>query len=584
MSSTVGLALFLFAAVSLTFGIGANWKSRRFRIAIEKREEQIKRKMYEIAILKEVSDRVGYSLSVEKILSVITGSLDRLITYSTASYMLVEPDRVIFNLNLEESVSDGFIKDVEGRMRSSLSALLSQDLASYKVDKTVTGTLIDDESTSSVRSFFNIPIVIDGIVVGLITVADTKAGLYKEEDMTILYKITNQASLAITQLQQVVKTEQAKLRSMVEGMSDSVVMMDTEYRVSVVNKAAKQTLGFADVDTVGVFDVIEKLGGAIDLRTKLEECMHRGEIISGEELTLNDRYYQLLIAPAKGSSGAVLDKVLGAVIILHDITKEKEVEKLRDDFTSMLVHEMRTPLDSIKKMSALIRSEGVGKDIKGEEEYLQMIYQNSSQMLEMVNDLLDVAKLESGKFDISKRTSDIKRVVKERLMFFKISAKDRDIRLAGVLGPDIPNEMDFDPMRIGQVINNFLSNAVKFTPKGGQVTAQVLRHRAGAHVKVEAQMHGVKWFMSDDEAARIDALEGDVIVIAVTDSGSGISEVDITKLFQKFKQVGLSVHNGVTGTGLGLVVSKGIVETHDGIVGLASREGVGSTFYFTLRL
>ena len=253
ITTTVGIVLFLFAVVSFTFGIGAHWKSRSFRDAIEKREADLKRKMYEISILKEVGDRVGYSLNVGKIAEVITRSLNQFLEYSTASYMVVNPESLVFKIDLEQSVSKDFITDVRVRMLNSLSVLLGKDMTVMPVDQTVTGSLVDYDSKLPVGSFFNIPMVIDGSVAGVITIAHTKIGLYKEDEMTILYKITNNASNAVTKLQKVVKREQAKLASMVEGMTEGVVMVDLQYRVSTINKAAKYALGLDKKDKISIF-------------------------------------------------------------------------------------------------------------------------------------------------------------------------------------------------------------------------------------------------------------------------------------------------------------------------------------------
>ena len=216
------------------------WREYVFRIKTHAKEVDTRRKVYELAILKELGGKIGYTLDVEKMVDIITGSLQQFIEYATVSYMLLEPNKIIFKIDLECSVSKNFIKEVRGHMKRSLEALLGRKVLDKEIEERDVGVLTLENAPDEVRSYFNIPLVIDEKVVGLLTVAHSRAGLYKEEDMTILYKIVAQASQAITKLEQVVKTEQAKLSAMVESLTDGVIMTDREYRVIIVNSAAKK--------------------------------------------------------------------------------------------------------------------------------------------------------------------------------------------------------------------------------------------------------------------------------------------------------------------------------------------------------
>src|SRR3989344_5060362 len=178
----------IIAACSILIGAYSYWKSKKLSRDIVASETELKSRMYELSILKELGDKTGYSLNVQKIVDVI-----------------------------------------KNRMRDSLSALLDKKLDTIPVEEALTGAMLK-ESNEPVRSFFNIPLVIGGNVVGVLTVAHIKPGLYHEEEMTILYKIVNQASQAVTQLEEVVKTEEGKINAMVESMGDGIVMTDKDYR------------------------------------------------------------------------------------------------------------------------------------------------------------------------------------------------------------------------------------------------------------------------------------------------------------------------------------------------------------------
>src|SRR5690606_30866150 len=140
-----------------------------------------------------------------------------------------------FHCVVEESVNKRFIEDVRGRMTAGLSALAGKEIKPDQIDESISGTITDESSKEGIKSFFNIPVVINNQAVGLLNIASTKPGLYKEEEMTILYTIMNQASSAVSKLETILAQEKGKLNSMVESMADGVVMVDTRNRLLVIN-------------------------------------------------------------------------------------------------------------------------------------------------------------------------------------------------------------------------------------------------------------------------------------------------------------------------------------------------------------
>lgn len=547
----------------------------------KKQQEVMGRKMYELAILKELGERVGYSLNIEKIVDIITSSLNQFIEFSAVSYMLLEPEKIIFKIHLEKSVSHKFIDDVRQRMLKSLTALLEREFRKNEIDESVSGAIIVEDINEPVKSFFNIPLVINEKVVGVLTVAHTKANLYQEEEMTILYKIVKQASEAISRLQEVIATEQSKLNSMVESMTDGVIMTDKDYRILVANPAARLAINLPTQGEVTIFNFIENLGNKFDIRGKLEASVKLEKILTTDEVLLNDKFYKIFVAPVKSNLPMTKGEILGGVVIFHDITPEKEIENLREEFTSMMVHELRSPLDGIKKISKLMEEDYIRKDKKSYDEFTQLIYKDSSKMLEIVNDLLDVAKLEAGKLEIDKEPTDLKKIINERLDYFKILATEASLKLDFISDQNLPVEINFDPQKIPQVLNNLIGNSFKYTNQGGEIFIQAFVHQKGQDLNQEAKNKELKWFKIPEKYNLTDF--PNAVVVAITDTGEGIAEKDQALLFNKFKQFKASALNGEkNGTGLGLVIAKGIVEAHGGRIGAGSVEGQGSTFYFAL--
>ena len=553
---------------------------------INVKEKEMNSKIYELAILKELGDRVGYSLDVHQIIDVITGSLHQFIDYSAVSYMLLEPEKILFKVHLEKSVHRGFIDEIRDRMLKSLSALLDKEFTKNQVEELISGAILIETVQEPVKSFFNIPLVIAGKVVGVLTIADKQMGLYKEEQMTILYKITNQASQAVTKLQEVVTTEQSKLNAMVESMADGVFMTDLDYRILVINPAAKKAIQMADKKEVTIFDFIDNLGGKFDIKGRLEESVKLKKEYISERILLGEKFFQIFVSPVVNVSILGQETIHGGVVIFHDVSSEVEIETLRKDFTSMLVHELRSPLDGIKKISEVLKNKTIKIEDKGYDEYMQLIYKNSSNMLELVNDILDVAKIESGKFDIKKQEGNILNVIKERFDFYSLSAKNANITLKLSLSADLPAKMMFDPEGLEHVLNNLISNALKYTNEKGEVSVIALLHKAEGNLKEEIQNAGYTSSNLIPENIVDSDNKNPFVMVLISDTGIGIEEKNISSIFSKFKQLDTknSVLKKQKGTGLGLVIAKGVVDEHKGKIGAVSKIGVGSTFFFTLPL
>ncbi len=584
----------ILVALYLCLAVFSYWWVHRMRREIVTKEREMKHQMYELAILKEISDRTGYSLNIQKILDVIAGSLNQFLEYSIAAYMLIGPEKILFKVDLERSVSPQFVKEARERMVRALSALLGRDMSSAQIEETLTGAIMLETVEEPMRSYFNIPLVIKDELVGVLTVAHTKAGLYKEEEMAILYKIVAQASLAVTKLEDVVKTEQGKIAAMLESMVEGVVMTDIDYRIVAANPSAKKIIAYSEPGMPTIFDFIEGLKGVLDIKSKLEEAIKLDKIITVEDMVLRDKYYQVIVSPVKSSTGIVKGQALGGAVIFHDITHEKEAEKMRNDFISMIVHELRSPLGNIKKISERMKETGVIDDKKASSEYVSMFYDSSSTMLDLVNDLLDVAKLEAGKFTVDKHSENIRNIIADRVKFFDTNANGAGLNLWSFIYDGVPDSIFIDSKRITQVLNNLISNGIKYTPKGGEVTVLCFPHKKGEKIDSEAALLGAPWVpsidksvssLSVDDVSDVNRLLSDSIVVAVTDTGEGITEENMGKLWNKFIQFeSSSRQKDHEGTGLGLVIVKGIVEAHSGTVGVGSKIGKGSTFYFTLPL
>lgn len=569
--------IFWAAIFSLLVLFVAWFEYRRLYRKLAGREEVMKRRMYELAILRELGERIGYSLNVQKIVEIISSSLGNLLPYSTLLYMLpTESGRLLYHVNLAEPVSKQFIVDARTRMLKSLSALFGKKYTENDVDETITGVVTDPTAQSKVESFFNIPIVINNRPAGIFTVASGKPDLYKTSaEVEILYTIMNQASEAVSKLETVLEIEKGKLNSMVASMADGVLMVDPGNKLIVINPQAKTLLGIKTANPT-IFDVLEKLSSHLDLRTKIEESLKKDQLIVEDEIPIGERFVQILLSPVKDNKG----DPLGCVVLFHDITHEKELEKMREDITSMMVHELRSPLTGIRSIADLLKNEKIKNEQKKYQEFVNLISVNSSSMLDLVNDLLDVAKIESGNFPIFKKPGDLRAIIEQRIQSYKILAAESRLAITENVAPDVPKSLNLDEAKIIQVLNNFLSNAIKFTPAEGKITVAAFSCPAGQAAPSLAAKLGLPW----PEFPKSPASEKDEVIVSVSDTGMGIPRSELPKLFNKFEQLSTARKTEKKGTGLGLVIVKGIVEAHGGKVSVVSDEGRGTTFYFSLPL
>lgn len=243
-------------------------------------------------------------------------------------------------------------------------------------------------------------------------------------------------------------------------------------------------------------------------------------------------------------------------LLVAFFSREKAQRKLEDlqhffrekeDFNAMVVHELRTPLSLISGSSdTILRHKDLKKEV--ETDLIASIKNSSNSMLEMVSAILDLAKMEAGRFSVTKANNDLNELLAESVNAFLPLADEKKLKLVYKAAhiPSVP----MDPFRIRQVINNLLSNAIKYTDHG--------------EVSVSTENRE------------------DSVVVSIKDEGRGITEEELQTLFTRYSR--LSSAKGNVGTGLGLVVAKGIVEAHNGKIWVDSKPGDGSTFHFSLPL
>ncbi|PKQ29013.1 MAG: hypothetical protein CVT60_07565 [Actinobacteria bacterium HGW-Actinobacteria-10] len=245
-----------------------------------------------------------------------------------------------------------------------------------------------------------------------------------------------------------------------------------------------------------------------------------------------------------------LGRYLGCVSTLHDVTAAREIAVMKNEFVSMVSHELRTPLTSIKGYVDLIVDGEAGEVNEIQMEFLKIVQENSDRLVSLINEMLDISRIESGRVHLRIERLDMTDVIQGVLDTFRTYADQSGVTLEAHVGQDVP-QAAADRDRVGQILMNLVSNAIKYSPGGGHVTIR-LAHADGC------------------------------VQVDVSDTGIGIAEEDQHQLFTKFFRVDSSLTREIGGTGLGLSIVKSVVELHGGRIWATSVEGEGSTFSFTL--
>ncbi len=281
------------------------------------------------------------------------------------------------------------------------------------------------------------------------------------------------------------------------------------------------------------------------------------------------------------------DALTGIVVIFRDITQGKlyqEAEvarisadaanKAKSDFLANMSHELRTPLNAVIGFSEILEDELYGKLNERQQDYVKNIYGSGKHLLYLINDILDLSKVEAGKMELELSRFLIEDELNTSITMLKEKAMKHRIKLDCVIDPDAGIEIEADERRLKQVLFNLLSNAVKFTPEGGSV--RVAARRVGS------QESGVRNNEVTELRTQRSELDRDFIEISVADTGVGIKPEDIEKLFKPFSQLESAYTKNIEGTGLGLALTRRLVDLHQGRIWVESEFGKGSKFSFAI--
>jgi len=390
---------------------------------------------------------------------------------------------------------------------------------------------------------------------------DLQVPITTQDEIGILAFSFNHLINRVKQLLKEQAANTAHLNAIIDNLADGLLVSDINGKIINYNPAITKMFGLRDVDIKGIY-FQEFIPEVVEL---VNNTQQNPTAVFTKEFQLNEKQI------VKASVTAILEtncqdsycKSFGSVILVRDITQEKEIDAMKTDFISTVSHELRTPLTSVLGFASIIQEKleedvfpflpheehKTKKTIRRVKDNINIIISEAERLTALINDVLDIAKMEAGKLDWKQEAINIEKLIERSLAAISGLFTSKYLELITDIEPELPQIIG-DENRLMQVLINLISNAVKFTHQGSiTCSAKLINHN---------------------------------IVVSIIDTGNGIALEDQTKVFDKFKQVGETLTDKPQGTGLGLPICKQIIQHHGGNIWVESELGKGSTFSFSI--
>jgi PAS domain S-box-containing protein len=422
----------------------------------------------------------------------------------------------------------------------------------------------------TVSSLIIAPIVTNGEFYGLFALGSPETNRFALKDVTTVrdiatliagvgenaevYRLINRQAQELGGMLRHQQEEASKSQAILESIADGVVVNNPQGQVILMNSAAEQILSRFRHDLVTTdvrhlieaFDDPERTSALAVIEEMLSKASTPSQIrVSSATLEMNSRVINAHMAPVIARH----DEFLGIVTIFRDITKEVEADRAKSEFISTVSHELRTPMTAIKGYTDLLFAGAVGPLSDNQKHFLNVIKNNTGRLIALINDLLDISRIETGRVRFEPAPVKLGEIVSGVVEAMAARAQERGLTLTYEVDAGLPEVMG-DRDRLFQVLTNLVGNAINYTPTGS--------------VTVEATNVGM------------------AVQVSVRDTGVGIDPADIGRIFDRFYRSDDPVVQEASGTGLGLPIVKMFVEMHGGRVWVDSEKGQGSTFTFIL--
>lgn len=561
------------------------------RVLTEHLEMRVQQRTAELAREHQRSDtllRIITELSASLDLTqVLNRTLHVLGEYLDAEKIVILIDRPgqkeLQRLSYLERSSDTSEEDLETarQLEQILGSWIVQNRQSILVDD-ITGderwkqTIAERLPENNYHSALGVPLMSGAEALGCLVLIHSHSGYFSPNQLDLVQAATNQVSISVNnaELYRLIRDqaedlgtmlrnqqiETSRSKAILESVADGVLVTDANRQITLFNESAEKILGMGRAQVLG--RSMEHFAGIFGRATQSwlnrvnawsqEAASDQPRDIYSERILLEDgRVISVHLAPV-----GLRSDFLGTVSIFQDITHQVEVERLKSEFVATVSHELRTPMTSIKGYVEILLMGAAGQLSEQQAHFLQIVKTNTERLAVLVNDLLDISQIESGRVTLKLEPVEIEELVEHSLdeLIRRIQGSERAVSIEKEFQPNLPRVLA-DADRLQRVLENLLDNAYQYNLPGGKIRLRLTQ-------------------------------AGDEIQVDIQDSGIGINPLDKEQIFERFFRGENPLVLGVAGTGLGLSIVYNIIQMHNGRIWIESSgiPGEGSTFSFTLPL
>ncbi|WP_129672661.1 ATP-binding protein [Candidatus Chloroploca sp. Khr17] len=544
-----------------------------------------------LATIYQISTEVSRTLDLDALLATSLQLLAELTHAEHGSIMLVEPDDS--SLMVTRAVL-GVIADPKNYLRFPIGVGIAGWVAEHCV-----GVVIDDISQDarwiSVPGLFTrrregamiaVPLVVQDEVLGVLSLSHRQVGFFQEDHLRMLNATAGSIAVAVKnanlfaliseeaarrfELLDRQEKEATQIQAILQSLSDGVIVCDLSGRILVANPAAAAMMhrSLEELLLWNLHEILMRYMGERTRELPLVELLEH-PLLEDEQprrfmasIKLGVRTLHLLLGPVLTE----MNTLIGALLVLRDVTREVEADQMKNEFIGTMSHELRTPMTAIKGFTQLLAMDEIGALNVTQREFVTTIDKHTQHMINLINDVLDLTRIEAGSVELEWRLLHLAQVLSGVMAELKLPLRERGHSLTITLAPHLPL-VRADAHCLHQVLYHLLNNAIKYTPTGGQIHVEALEATL-VELPVEVR----------DRVPQAQPYN----LLRITDTGVGIAPTDLPRIFDRFYRADnpLKVEGG--GAGLGLALTRPLVELLGGQIWVTSEVGVGSTFSFIL--
>lgn len=585
---------------------------------LQEEQQEISRNLDELKELYNIGVLLTSAHNFEEVLTAIVEKSTRFVNAPAGSLSLYDAGAGELRLAASNGLSQKFLEIRRWKVKpSGMTAHVLAERKPVAIEDIRKAALFNNARVleEGIRAVIAIPLLANSRIIGILYINDFKPRKFTSNEISFLSLLGTQATFAIEKFQLLKELKEKNdalleakdyLKNVLDDSADIIMTTNMDGRIVEFNRGAERILGYKRDEVIG--KQASELYINKDERHKILDKMEKNGNVSNYETQLLSKDGRIIdISLTLSRLGNGMGKIVGTVGISKNITEEKQIRleidrknkelkeindrleerilertielerankklersnQVKNQFIANMSHELRTPLNSVIGFSEILLTDTFGTLNEKQTRYANNILTSGKHLLQLINNILDIAKIEAGKMSLDYSNFSLPHITDEVISIIKPLSDKKDISLNVKLNPDL-SEITADGIKLKQILYNLLSNAIKFTPQGGNVTLIAdkitdasLNIESAANKEPSAQFSGIK--------------------ISVTDTGVGIKPDDIERIFEEFEQVDGSYSRSHEGLGLGLALTKRLVELHGGTIWVESQFGKGSTFSFII--